>query len=90
VDKYVALDDFLRFVGAVLAIIAAAMILFISVMATDSSTQQAYQAVVCAFVPRYEPPIEGRRLFQYLLLRLPTYAIAVGGPVFLLFVAVLR
>jgi hypothetical protein len=88
------LERFVRVLAVAIGVPALPMIFFLSIMATDSGTPKAMLegkilffaglgidilGIACAFVPEPDPLPEGRRLIGYVLLRLPTYLVAVGG-----------
>jgi hypothetical protein len=89
--NFLGIDRFLRSSGIVVGIFALPLNMFVSGMASDSGTPEAIHlattmfyggtgllllGILCAFVPELEPPVTFWRLVGYLLLRLPTYAVA--------------
>jgi hypothetical protein len=107
-DDLAWIDKVLRITAVVVGVCALPLIFFVSIMASDSGTPEAVRSakhlwgtlsaidiigIVCAFLPRPDPPVSHWRLFGFLLLRLPTYATAtvgVGGFLWMLVTSLAR
>jgi hypothetical protein len=88
------IDNVLRVTAVIVGVCALPLIFVVSIMASDSGTPEAISwskhlwstlsgidivGIICAFPPRPDPPVSHWRLFGFLLLRVPTYAIATIG-----------
>jgi hypothetical protein len=107
-DDLAFIDKVLRITAIVVGVCALPLIFLVSGMAGDAGTPEATRysghllgillgiditGILFAFLPSPDPPLSPGRLLGFLLLRLPTYAIAsagVGGLLWMVATALVR
>ena len=91
-DDLLWIDKVVRITAVVVAIVALPMIIFVSIMASDAPGSAPHAThlfaawmgidlvgMACAFVPAPNLPMSGKGLVLFVLLRIPTYFVAVVG-----------
>jgi hypothetical protein len=91
-DDLLWIDKVARITAVVVGILALPLIIVVSIMASDAPGSAAHATrlsalwlgsdlagMACALVPAVRPPVTGKRLALFVLLRLPAYGLAIAG-----------